>query len=207
MPSAEPMFNVGILIYDLAEVLDFCGPYEVFRAAISYAKEQANINVFIVAEEKSPVDAQGMNINPQYSIADCPPLDILLIPGGTTLPLLENERILKWVSDQTSNLTHLLSVCTGSLLLAKLNLLDGLIITTHHGSLKRLAQLAPDSTIDPTKRYIDSGKIMTSAGISAGIDMSLHVVEKLWGQKIAYDIAKYMEYDWKRTDEQISLLL
>jgi len=200
------MFNIGIFIYHLAEVLDFCGPYEVFRAT-SFAQEQANIKVFIVAEEKVQVDAQGMLITPNYSFDDCPKLDILLIPGGVTMPLLENEKVLSWVGKQNDKLKHLLSVCTGALLLAKLQLLEGLTITTHHGSLQRLAEMVPSATVDPTKRYIDSGKIMTSAGISAGIDMSLHVVAKLWGDNIAVQVAKYMEYDWNRTNKQIDILM
>jgi len=132
------MFNIGIFIYHQAEVLDFCGPYEVFRAT-SFAQEQINIKVFIIAEEKQPVDAQGMLITPNYSFEDCPELDILLIPGGNTMPLLENEKVLGWISKQNANLKHLMSVCTGALVLAKLQLLDEMTVTTHHCSFKKIS--------------------------------------------------------------------
>lgn len=191
--------NLAILIFDEVEVLDFCGPYEVF----SIAGRRNNLKpfeVYTVAEKSGPVIARNnFSINPSYTLEDCPPPDIILIPGGYgTRKEMNNPVIIDWVKKNYDKVELVLSVCTGSLILAKAGLLDGLTITTHHLVLEQLQELAPNSKIDSTKRFIDNGKIIIAAGVSAGIDMSLYVVGRLMGEEFAKEAAKYIEYDWKK---------
>lgn len=190
--------NVAIFIFDEVEVLDFCGPFEVF--SVTGKRDGSNpFNVYTVAQEKRPVLARNeLSINPRYTFADCPTPDILLIPGGFgTRREMNNSVVLDWVKRHSQTTEHLLSVCTGALVLAKAGLLNGLTATTHHGAISLLTELAPNTKIEPEKRFIDNGKIIVSAGISAGIDMSLYIVAKLLGQEQAWETAKYMEYDWR----------
>jgi transcriptional regulator GlxA family with amidase domain len=190
--------NVAIFIFDEVEVLDFCGPFEVF--SVTGRRDGSNpFNVYTVAQERRPVLARNeLSINPRYTFADCPPPDILIIPGGFgTRREMNNSAVLDWVKRLSQNTEHLLSVCTGDLILAKAGLLEGLAATTHHGAISLLQEIAPNTKIDVTKRFIDNGKIIVSAGISAGIDMSLYVVAKLLGKAQAWETAKYMEYDWR----------
>jgi transcriptional regulator GlxA family with amidase domain len=195
------MFRIGIFIYEKVEILDFCGPFEVFNGARHFAKDQETIEVVTVAPTKETINAQGLLVIPNYSIKDCPPLNILLIPGGDGVKLAENKEVSEWIIKVEPNLKHLLTVCTGSLLLAKNNFLSNKKATSHHSAISKLKKYAPDAIIDISKRYIDNGKIIIAAGISAGIDMSLYVCEKLWGQEVAINIANYMEYNWNRSEE------
>lgn len=190
--------NVAIFIFDEVEVLDFCGPFEVF--SVTGKRDGLNpFNVYTVAQEKRPILARNeLSINPRYTFAECPAPDILLIPGGFgTRREMRNSTVLDWVKRHSQTTELLLSVCTGALVLAKANLLDGLSATTHHGAIGLLCETAPYTKVEPEQRFIDNGKIITSAGISAGIDMSLYVVAKLLGQAQAWETAKYMEYDWR----------
>lgn len=187
--------NTAILIFDDVEVLDFAGPFEVFSVT-NELNDYSLLNVFTVAREKAPVTARnGLSVNPDYSIDDAPQPDILIIPGGSgTRPLLQQQNILAWISRSAQNADKVLSVCTGALLLAKVGLLNGIKATTHHSAFETLAEIVPDTEIVRDARFVDSGKIITSAGISAGIDMSLHVIEHLYGAEIARQTAAYMEY-------------
>ena len=189
--------NVAILVFDDVEVLDFCGPFEVFSVAAS-RREPPPFRVFTVAEGPGPVIARnGLSVNPDHGLHDCPAPDLLVIPGGQgTRPLLQDENLLAWIHGQDSRCELTLSVCTGSLLLARAGLLGGLRATTHWGSLDLLQTLAPDTRVLGKTRYVDNGRIITSAGISAGIDMSLHVVERLLGADHAALTARHMEYDY-----------
>lgn len=189
--------NLAILLFDDAEVLDFCGPFEVFSVA-SNQSESPLFNVMTVAE-KSPVTARnGLSINPGYSIESCPNPDILLVPGGIgTRRELNNEALIEWVRQVANDAELVLSVCTGALLLGKAGLLDGLETTTHHVAYGLLREIVPSCTVHEDRRFVDNGKIVTSAGIAAGIDMSLHVVERLVGSDIAEATARHMEYPWK----------
>lgn len=194
------MHDLAILIFDEVEILDFCGPYEVFSVASYFVKEEEKkFNVFLIAEQIKPVIAKnGLSINPDYSLERHPQFDILLLPGGKgTRREINNDKLINWIILQEKRVDYLLSVCTGALLLAKAKLLDQLTITTHWGALDLLKKMAPNSTIDASKRYHDNGKIITSAGISAGIDMSLFFVEKILGSDIASKTARQMEYNWK----------
>jgi transcriptional regulator GlxA family with amidase domain len=189
--------NVAILIFDEVEVLDFCGPFEVF--SVTGRQENLNpFNVYTVAEKGEPILARNhLSVNPSYTIQDCPLPDILLVPGGLgTRKEMHNSILIDWIRNSSQKVELILSVCTGALLLAKAGLLEGLSATTHHGAIELLKEVALHTTIHPDKRIIDNGKIIVSAGISAGIDMSLYVVAKLLGKERALETAQYMEYDW-----------
>lgn len=191
--------NLAILLFDGVEVLDFCGPLEVF----SVTGRQSNpkpFNVYTVAESLAPIKTMnGLSVNPAHTLADCPEPNILLVPGGYgTRTQMNNEPLVNWISQSAQKTELLLSVCTGALLLAKAGLLDGLSATTHHSAIELLRQTAPRATVHTDKRIVDNGSVVLSAGIAAGIDMSLHVVERLLGAKAAAETAAYMEYDWPR---------
>ena len=190
--------NVAILIFDDVEILDFCGPYEVFGVTGRHNNPQP-FNVYTVAEQLKPIIARNqLSINPQYIIQECPPPDIVLVPGGYgTRREMHNQVLISWIGQCFEHSELLLSVCTGALLLAKAGLLENLAATTHHLSIDLLKEVAPNTQIRAGDRFVDNGKIIVSAGISAGIDMSLYVVAKLLGKEAAIETAQYMEYDWK----------
>jgi len=187
--------NTAIFIFDDAEVLDFAGPFEVFSVT-NELSGYSLLNVFTVAGEKKPVRARnGLSVNPDYSTSDAPGVDILIIPGGCgTRPLLLQPDILTWIRHTAQGAERVLSVCTGALLLGQVGLLDGIRSTTHHSAFEILAELAPNTEVVRNERFVDNGKVITSAGISAGIDMSLHVVESFFGRETAQNTAAYMEY-------------
>jgi len=195
----EKTRNVAILIFDEVEVLDFCGPFEVFSVT-GRAKAQASFNVYTVAENLRAVIARNqLSVNPRYDFTNCPAPDLLVVPGGWgTRQQMNHPPIIDWIKQTAANAELVLSVCTGALLLAKAGLLEGLSATTHHGAIELLRQTAPNTKVVTDRRFVDNGKIILSAGISAGIDMSLHVVARLFGEPEAVATAKYMEYDWRR---------
>jgi transcriptional regulator GlxA family with amidase domain len=189
------MRNVAILLFDEVEVLDFAGPFEVFTVAARVQAESPAFNVYTVAQA-SPVNARGgLTILPQFTFMDCPRPAILLVPGGRgTRPLL--AAVLAWIIAQAAEVEHLLSVCTGALLLGKAGLLDGLVATTYHTAFDLLREVAPGTTVDESRRFVDNGRVITSAGVSAGIDMALYVVARLLGEEHARATADHMEYRW-----------
>lgn len=189
--------NLAIMIFDDVEVLDFCGPFEVFSVA-NYFSEAA-FNVYLIAPEQRTILARnGLKVIPDYDLATAPTPDILLIPGGWgTRPLIHNPTVINYIQQQAERVERLLSVCTGAYLLAKADLLDGLQATTHHGSFEMLAELAPTAMLVRDVKYVDNGRIVLSGGISAGINMSLYVVGQLMGEEVAQKTAVYMEYDWQ----------
>lgn len=196
MPSPR---KLAVLLFDDVEVLDFCGPFEVFTVASRQIDPKA-FEVITVAEKLGPVlTRNGLSVNPQYTLADCPKPDILLVPGGLgTRREMNNSVLIDWIR-RTANATELvLSVCTGALLLGKAGLLDGLEATTHHVGFDLLREITPTTTVYENRRYVDTGKVVTSAGIAAGIDMSLHIVERLLGSEVALATAKHMEYPWDK---------
>ncbi len=199
--TAGAGWNVGILIFDEVEVLDFCGPFEVFATtgvSSGAASAGALFRVFTVAETGATVRCRGgLLVQPHYTLADHPPLDLLVVPGGWgTRREVHNPLLLDWIAaqDQTTQLT--LAVCTGAFLLAERSLLNGLAATTHWASLDRLQATYPQIAVQRDRRYVDSGHIVTSAGVSAGIDMALHIVRRLCGPAVAADTARHMEYNW-----------
>jgi transcriptional regulator GlxA family with amidase domain len=193
---AERKRNVGIVVFDQVEVLDIAGPYEVFSVATQVA-DPDSFNVYLVAESEASVEGRnGFKVVPQYTFADCPEPDILIVPGGPGTRVEEkNPVMLNWVTAKAEPAELVLSVCTGARILAIAGLLDGLEATTHWVSIDELKELAPTATIHDDRRFVDNGKVVTSAGVSAGIDMSLHIVSRLCGEKAAAETAHFMEYD------------
>jgi transcriptional regulator GlxA family with amidase domain len=190
--------NVAILIFDEVEVLDFAGPFEVFAVSRSRHDESISLfNVYTVAENDRPVIARnGLSVNPAYTIDNCPTPDILLVPGGRgTRTEIHNQRVMDWIKRQAPAAELVLSVCTGALMLAKAGLLDGLQATTYHTAFDLLQELEPRVTLRPGERWVDNGKVVTSAGVSAGIDMALHIVGRLHDVEQSIHTARYMEYD------------
>jgi len=190
--------NLAILIFPDVEVLDFCGPFEVFSVANRFI-DPAAFNVFTVAKTPGAVITHnGLSVQPHFLPTDCPKPDILLVPGGRgTRTEMHDPVVIDWITDAAGGAELVLSVCTGSLLLAKAGLLDGLEATTHHGALDLLKEMAPSTTIHADRRYVDNGRIICSAGIAAGIDMSLHVAARLLGEDVAEKTARQMEYPWR----------
>jgi len=191
--------NVAILVFDDVEVLDFTGPHEVFTVAGDLIRPQP-FYVFEVGVSTAPVLARGrLLVSPRYAIDACPAPDILIVPGGLgTRALLRHERLLAWIVEASAKAELLLSVCTGALLLAKAGLLAGLEATTHHGAFDLLAALSPSTRVNRVNRFVETTeRIVTSGGISAGIDMSLHVVERLLGAQARATVVEEMEYGWQ----------
>ena len=189
--------NTAIFIFNEVEVLDFAGPFEVFAVTDSL-NQNALFNTYTVAEMPGIVVARnGLKVVPTHTFESAPAPDIIIIPGGFgTRPLLNRPVIIEWLRQQSRAARHTVSVCTGSLLLAKAGLLDGLPATTHYLQLPLLRELAPTAVVHPDRRFLDNGQILTSAGISAGIDVSLHLVARLCGKEIAEKTAAHMEYRW-----------
>jgi transcriptional regulator GlxA family with amidase domain len=176
------------------ELLDFAGPAEVFAAADGGRA----FKVYTVAESDQPIKSQGfVTITPQYTIANCPPPDILVIPGGNATSVSRSQKMLDWVKDVSQNAERVLSVCTGAFVLARAGLLDGLEATTHHNAINGLRRNHPKVKVRTDVRVVDNGKILTAAGVSAGIDGALHIVSKVCSQQVAQRTAEYMEYTWR----------
>ncbi len=195
------MKKVAILIFDKVEVLDFAGPFEVF--SVSYDDEGNKLyDVCLIAEEEEVVKARGnFQVTPNKTIDTDEKFDMVLIPGGFgTRPLMDNETIKNWIKAQFSQVELMLSVCTGSLVLATSGLLENQSATTHHAAFDELAKVAPNTEIIKGTKYVDNGKVITSGGISAGIEMALHVVAKQHGIEQARRTANYMEYTWNEQE-------
>ena len=187
--------NVAILLFDDVEVLDFAGPFEVF-AVTDELRGHDTFNVFTFAENIGTIRARnGLKIVPHFTRENCPSPHVLIVPGGAgTRPLLAKPALLEWLRLRAKHAELTMSVCTGALVLAKAGLLDGLRATTHHECFDLLRELAPKTEVVETERFTDNDRILTAAGISAGIDCSLHVVERLLGADAANTTARYMEY-------------
>jgi transcriptional regulator GlxA family with amidase domain len=194
--------TVGILIFDDVEVLDFAGPFEVFSRTrlvpgsdSRRSDDSAPFDTFTVARSPGAVTAiGGLKVIPHYSWADAPPIDILVVPGGFgTRALLQDEAMLAWIRDTAARSSQVTSVCTGALLLAKIGLLNGRRATTHWAGLDLLASLDPTIQVQRDTRVVSDG-VVTSAGVSAGIDMAFSIVERLCGRDVADETAHYIEY-------------
>ncbi len=198
--TADPR-QVSLLVFDDAEVLDVAGPYEVFSVA-GRRHGLEPFRVALVAEGTGPVMLRnGFRVLPHFNLADAPPAAILIIPGGMgTRREVHNQAMVDWVGRAADHAELVLSVCTGALLLGRAGLLDGLEATTHHGAIDLLREVAPRAVIRERQRFLDNGRVIVSAGVSAGIDMSLHVVERLLGPELAEEAAAYMEYHWDRNE-------
>lgn len=192
--------TVGILLFNEVEVLDFAGPFEVFSLAEKETSEK-HFNVITIAEHQAPISARnGLQVIPDYSFATHPDIDVLVVPGGYGAEKVEinNPVVIDWIIHQAKVTELMLSVCTGALLLAKAGLLAGKSATTHWMDLDNLASY-PDVEVIANTRYVDASddtnKLVTSAGISAGIHASLYCVEKLIDRKTAHMTAHRMEFE------------
>jgi transcriptional regulator GlxA family with amidase domain len=194
--------TVGILIFDNVEVLDFAGPFEVFSrtrltpgAAARRSEASAPFEVFTVAPAHRQVTAVGgLVVVPRYSFADAPPIDLLVVPGGIgTRPLLGDADVIGWIRHAAGQAERVTSVCTGALLLAEAGLLQGRRATTHWAALDELAGLGRGVQVVADRRVVDDG-VITSAGVSAGMDMAFYLVEALCGREVADETAHYIEY-------------
>ena len=184
-------FTIGILVFDNVEELDFIGPLEVF----GIAKEQgAPCKTVLVAKSHGEVSAHyGLRFHPEATLASCPPLDLLIVPGGPGArgPARHDGAIIEFIRKQTGMVA---SVCTGALILASARLLDGKRATTHRNRLDMLAEYA-GVEVDGKNRVIFEGRVATSAGITAGIDLSLAIVAREWGLEMAEKVATFLEWD------------
>ena len=194
--------NVGILIFDGVEVLDFAGPFEVFSRTRLIAgldsrrsDDDAPLRVFTVAQSGAEIVATGgLRVVPHHGFDSAPSIDLLVVPGGFgTRPLLDNQDVIAWITRTASSAQRITSVCTGALLLAKAGLLSGKRATTHWGAYDALAEVDDTIEVDRGARFVEDG-VITSAGVAAGIDMAFAVVESLFGQEVADETARYIEY-------------
>jgi transcriptional regulator GlxA family with amidase domain len=192
--------RVGILIFPDVEVLDFCGPFEVFSVTrlneAARREEPSPFEVLLVAETPDTVVATGgLKVIPDVTLDTCPPLDILVVPGGWgTRAEAKNQRLLDWIAERGRSVETLASVCTGSMLLGHAGLLHGRRATTHWRSLDRMRESFPTVTVEEKLHVVEHDHIVTSAGISAGIDMALRVVIRYFGEAVGRATARNMEY-------------
>lgn len=191
--------NVGILLFEAAELLDFAGPYEAFSSAGRYDDVEW-FNTFTIGEQTGTITSNnGLPCAVEFTLEDAPKLDVLVVPGGRgTRTEVKNERLIAWIKSVAADAELVTSVCTGAFMLAEAGLLDGRRATTHWGSIERLRETYPNVIVEENVRFVDEWPIITSAGVSAGIDMALHAIEQLAGRDAAASSARLMEYEyWK----------
>jgi transcriptional regulator GlxA family with amidase domain len=194
--TSKQQLKVAILIYNDVYLLDFAGPMEVLNDTWLNDTTQA-FKVYTVAPGKEQIKCNTATIiTPDYSIQDAPVPDILVIPGGNLNFSKEYPDAAEWIKSSAATATITMSVCTGAFIIADLGLLDGMEATTWYGAKPRLQKKYPDIKVVENKRITDNGKIITTSGVSAGIDGALHLVQKLFGKEIALKTAKYIEYNW-----------
>lgn len=197
------MRQIGIYIFDDVEVLDFAGPFEVFSTA-SRVHRRLNpdssppFGVLTVGFSKSPIRTRGgLVVTPEFACGEHPSIDVLVIPGGVVTAEMGKPALIAWIADAARNAEITASVCTGAFLLGKAGLLAGRSATTHWEDVADLRNLLPDTRVREGSRWIDDGDVITSAGISAGLDMSLHLVARLAGRELAVLTARQMDYEWR----------
>lgn len=191
--------NVAIVVYDGVEILDFAGPAEVFAAASSRGASGGDraFNVYLVSKTRAPIVSQGfIDVTPDYSIADSPKPDIIVLPGGGAENVINDPEWLAWVKSSSEDADNILTVCTGAFIAGNIGLLDGHDVTTWYAAVPDLTKKFPKARVQPGRRFIDNGKIITTAGVSAGIDGALHLVARTLGRYVADRTAEYMEYGW-----------
>ncbi len=200
VPSPKPVTrNVAIVLYEGVELLDFAGPAEVFSAAADFGAvgEQPAFRVYTVATSKAPVTSQGfLKVLPDFTIADAPRPDLILVPGGQSSTLTNDARFMAWARKAFEGAEVSMSVCTGAFVLGKAGMLDGRTVTTWFGAVENLRKAVPAATVQDGRRFVDQGRVVTTAGVSAGIDGALHIVARLLGRDVADQTARYMEYRW-----------
>ena len=191
--------NVAIYIYENAEVLDFSGPFEVFSTANRFIPPKSAFNVFLIAQNLEPVLARGAySVNPHFDFDEHPDIDVLIVVGGIHTGELEKTEVLEWIAATSQKASLVASVCTGAFILAEAGVLKEVKVTTHWEDIQALRENYPLLTVIENTRWVDEGKFVTSGGISAGIDMSLHLVARLLSASTAEQTAKQMEFDWRK---------
>jgi putative intracellular protease/amidase len=186
--NGQGVTKVAILVFNGAEIIDFAGPWEVFGTA--------RFLVHTVGPKLEPVSTVfGQKLVPDYAFENSPKADILLVPGGAVLQYFDDKPLIGWIRAKANDVDHVMSVCTGAYLLQKAGLLAGQTVTATNGMIEDFA--APDTRIVYDRRYVDNGKILTTAGLSAGIDGALHLVSKIRGVGVAQSVALAMEYPWE----------
>jgi len=186
--SSKNVQDIAIFLQDNVEILDFAGPMEVFIAA--------GYNVYTVAENPGPMKAMhSLTVVPDYTLENAPTPDIVVFVGGGDIATSKKQNVKRWIKKVVPDTQLQLTVCTGAFFMAEVGLLNGKIATTYHKSIKHLQTQFPQIKVRSNVRFVDNGKIITTAGISAGIDGALHVVSKLKGERFAQQVARTMEYD------------
>jgi len=188
--------NIGILLFDGVEELDAIGPWEVLSTwTRHFADDGYAVSCF--SRPGGVVQcAKGLVVHAEHSFADAPPMEVLLYPGGRgTRPQLQDEAQLEWVRRQRNTVPLMTSVCTGSLVYAAAGLLSQRPATTHWAALDQLAEIDPTINVRRDERFVDDGDIVTAAGVSAGIDMALHLIVRLAGADRAREVRRYIQYD------------
>lgn len=195
--------RIGIFLFEEAEALDFAGPYEVFTTASRVAHKSGltpttTFTVFSVAQTAEPVRLRaGMQVIPDFTLQRAQPVDVLIIPGGVVTAEMQKTQVIAWIKNTAAQASITASVCTGAFLLAQSGVLLHHRATTHWEDIVDLRLQFPGLTVLENVRWVDEGNVVTSAGISAGIDMSLHLVARLADRALAIATARQMEFDWR----------
>jgi putative intracellular protease/amidase len=188
-PQTKPEIRVGILLFDGVQIIDFAGPYEVFG--------NAGFGVTTVSHDGAPVTtAMGLKVTPDTGFASAPAFDVLLVPGGDVGDAERDANVLAFVRKHAASTPHVLSVCTGAFILAGAGVLDGLEATTFTPRIPEFDLRYPAVDVIKDVRWADTGRIVTSAGLSSGLDAALHIVAKVRGTEKARSVALHLEYDW-----------
>ncbi len=194
--SSTPL-NVAIFVYDQAEVLDFAGPFEVFSTANRLASPSP-FCVFLVSEAGESITARGgFSVMPKFNFDNHPPVDLLIVVGGVHTAEMNKPNVLNWISNTATAASLTASVCTGVFLLAAAGVVTAQMVTTHWEDIADLRLAYPQLTVKENSLWVDAGAIVSSAGISAGIAMSLHLVRRLHSTELALKTARQMEFDWQ----------
>ncbi|KEQ17113.1 DJ-1/PfpI family protein [Endozoicomonas numazuensis] len=189
--------NIAIYLYDNAEILDFSGPFEVFSTASRICEGGAPFNVFLVGETGETVSARaGFSVNPDYGFYNHPPIDLLMVVGGVHHAELKKPQMLEWIRTSSASAKMTVSVCTGAFILAAAGILTDQKVTTHWEDIPELKQQFPELNVVSDQRWVQEGSVVTSAGITAGIDMSLSLVSLLHSQALAEKTARQMDFVW-----------
>jgi transcriptional regulator GlxA family with amidase domain len=194
--------NIGIYLFPEVEALDFAGPFEVFTTCARVSQRlfpsmAEPFTVFSVAESPAVVRARaGLRITPDHTLGDHPKIDLLLVPGGVVSAELNKPHVMQWVQQSALSAELVASVCTGAFMLAKAGVITAGQVTTHWEDQAELAAMFPALEVRDGPRWVEQGKLFTSAGISAGIDLSLHLVSRLCSPQLAEATARQMDYPW-----------
>src|SRR5438270_9418383 len=190
-PPEKDQIPVAFLIADRAVVIDFCGPWEVFQDVMIPSRQDMPFRLYTVAETKKPIRTSGgMQIVPDYTIANAPAPKVIVIPAQSQ----PSEAVLEWIRKSSKTTDVTMSVCTGAFVLAKTGLLDGKSATTFHGAFGRFAMKFPNIELKRGARFVENGNLATAGGLSSGIDLALRVVERYFGREVAQKTAYTMEY-------------